>query len=164
MIRRRAFISALGVAPMWPLAARAQQAALPRLGAIRLTEPGGKPVYINVALLTFVKPDSHIAGASVELGLTSGRVQGVQEDIEEIIRLVRASHRGELTWIKLTEPNGKVIYINVSQVTAVRSDSRIPGANAELGFASGKLQGVRETSDEVMQLVATLAAQAGKLP
>ena len=164
MIRRRAFITALSIAAMWPSSANAQQPALPRLGAMRLTEPSGKAVYINVALPTFVKPDAHITGARVELGLTSGRVHGVLENIDEIIRLVTASHRGELTWIKLTEPNGKPIYINVSQVTAGRSDSQIPGANAELGFASGKLQGVRETSDEVMRLVATLAGQQGKPP
>jgi len=160
---RRDFLGLIGGAA-WSCAARAQQPTLPRLGAIKLTEPSGKPVYINIALLTFVKPDSHIAGASVELGLTSGRVQGVQENIEEIIRLVRASHRGELTWIKLTEPNGKPIYINVSQVTAVRSDSQIPGANSELGFASGKLQGVRESSEEVIQLVVALAGQEGRPP
>ena len=161
-MRRRDFLGLIGGAAL-SCAARAQQPMLPRLGAIKLTEPSGKSVYINVALITFVKPDSHVSGASVELGLTSGRVQGVQENIEEIIRLVRASYRGEMTWIKLTEPTAKPIYVNVSQVTSLRADSQIPGANAELGFASGKLQGVRENADDVMQLIAAIAGQ-GKPP
>ena len=55
--------------------------------------------------------------------------------------------------IKLTEPGGKLIHINVEQVTSVRSDTQIPGAKAQLDLASGKLQGVQENVDQVMQLI-----------
>jgi hypothetical protein len=60
-------------------------------------------------------------------------------------------------WIKLTEPSGKPIHINVEQVTSVRSDTQIPGAKAQLDLASGKLQGVQENVDEVMQLITPTA-------
>jgi hypothetical protein len=58
-----------------------------------------------------------------------------------------------MTWIKLTVPGGNLIHINVEQVTSVRSDTQIPGANAQLDLASGKLQGVQENVDQVMQLI-----------
>jgi uncharacterized protein YlzI (FlbEa/FlbD family) len=59
-----------------------------------------------------------------------------------------------LTWIKLTGPTGQLIYINVEQITSVRSDTAIPGARAQLDLASGKFQGVRESVEQVMELIA----------
>jgi hypothetical protein len=55
-------------------------------------------------------------------------------------------------------PGGKLIHINVEQITSVRSDTQIPGAQTQLDFASGKLQGVQENVDEVMQLISVTAA------
>ena len=62
-----------------------------------------------------------------------------------------------LVWIKLTAPGGGPIHINVEQVTSVRSDTQIPGANAQLDLTSGKFQGVREDVDQVMQMITTAA-------
>jgi hypothetical protein len=56
-------------------------------------------------------------------------------------------------WIKLTEPGGRLIHINVQHVTSVRSDTQIPGARAQLDLTSGKFQGVQETIDEIMELI-----------
>ena len=68
------------------------------------------------------------------------------------------SCRGGITgrtmpWIKLTEPGGKLIHINVEQVTSVRSDTQIPGARAQLDLVSGKFQGVQENVEQVMQFI-----------
>jgi len=60
---------------------------------------------------------------------------------------------GTMAWIKLTEPGGKLIHINVEHVTSVRSDTQIPGAGAQLDLASGKFQGVQENVEQVMQLI-----------
>jgi hypothetical protein len=74
---------------------------------------------------------------------------------------VRGITGTRMAWIKLTEPGGKLIHINVEQVTSVRSDTQIPGANAQLDLASGKLQGVQENVDQVMELItATAGARA----
>ena len=63
------------------------------------------------------------------------------------------------TWIKLTEPGGKPIHINVEHVTSVRSDTQIPGAKAQLDLTSGKFQGVQEDVERVMQLISTPGAR-----
>jgi hypothetical protein len=57
-------------------------------------------------------------------------------------------------WIKLTEPGGNVIHVNLEQITSVRSTTQVPGARAQLDFASGKFQGVQEDVEEVMWLIA----------
>jgi hypothetical protein len=46
-----------------------------------------------------------------------------------------------------------LIHINVEHVTAVRSDTQIPGARAQLDLTSGKFQGVQEDIEQVMQLI-----------
>jgi hypothetical protein len=58
-----------------------------------------------------------------------------------------------MAWIKLTEPGGKLIHINVEHVTSVRSDTQIPGARAQLDLTSGKFQGVQENVEQVMRLI-----------
>jgi hypothetical protein len=58
-----------------------------------------------------------------------------------------------IAWIRLTVPGGTLIHINVEQVTSVRSDTQIPGAKTQLDLASGKVQGVQENVDQVMQLI-----------
>ena len=58
-----------------------------------------------------------------------------------------------IVWIKLTEPGGKLIHINMEHVTSVRSDTQIPGARAQLDLTSGKFQGVQENVEQVMQLI-----------
>ncbi|QOG21230.1 MULTISPECIES: hypothetical protein [Bradyrhizobium] len=163
-MRRRQFLGLISGAAAWSRSARAQQANISRLGSLKLTEPNGKPVHINVAQITYIRSDTQVSGANAELGLASGKIQGVQENVDEVMRLVTVGQRGEMSWIKLTEPSGLLIYVNVSQVTTVRFDSQIPGTNAELGFASGKVHGVQESVDDVMQLIAAIARQPGKPP
>jgi hypothetical protein len=62
-------------------------------------------------------------------------------------------------WIRLTEPGGKPIHINVEHVTSVRADTQIPGARAQLDLTSGKFQGVQEDIAQVMQLISTPGAR-----
>ncbi len=65
---------------------------------------------------------------------------------------------GTMAWIKLTEPGGKLIHINVEQVTSVRSGTQIPGARAQLDLASGKFQGVQENAEHVMRLISAASS------
>ena len=60
-------------------------------------------------------------------------------------------------WIKLTEPGGKAIHVNLEQITSIRSTTQVPGARAQLDFVSGKFQGVQEDVDEVMRLISAAA-------
>jgi len=59
----------------------------------------------------------------------------------------------KIVWIKLTEPGGKLIHINVNHVTSVRSDTQVPGARAQIDLTSGKFQGAQESVEQVMQLI-----------
>jgi hypothetical protein len=63
-----------------------------------------------------------------------------------------------MVWIKLTTPSGGLIYINLEQVTSIRSDTQVLGANAQLDLVSGKFQGVLEDVEQVMQLITAAAA------
>lgn len=155
---RRDFITFLsGAVAACPFAARAQQPKAVRLGYLKLTAPNGKKAHVNVAQVISIRADTLILGANAELGMASGKVYGVQESVEEIVQQITAGQRGGVPWIKLTEPNGSLIHINVAQVTSIRADTQIPGANTELGLASGKIHGVQEKVDDVMQLIATTA-------
>jgi hypothetical protein len=60
-------------------------------------------------------------------------------------------------WIKLTEPGGSVIHVNLEQITSIRSTTQVPGARAQLDLASGKFQGVQEDVEEVMRLISAVS-------
>ena len=63
-------------------------------------------------------------------------------------------------WIRLTEPRGEPVYINMKQIISLRSDTETSGAKTQLEFASGKFQRVQEDVGQVMQLIsATSNAQ-----
>jgi uncharacterized protein YlzI (FlbEa/FlbD family) len=159
-MRRREFIKAIaGSAALWPLAARAQQPKVVRQGYLKLTAPNGKLTHINVTQVTFIRADTQIFGANAELGMASGKVHGVQESVEDIVQQITAGQRGGAPWIKLTEPNGNLIHINVAQITFIKADTQVPGANAELSMASGKIHAVQEKVDDVMQLIAATEEQ-----
>jgi len=69
--------------------------------------------------------------------------------------------RRSRVWIRLTEPGGKSIHINLEHVTAVRSDTQIPGARTQLDLTSGKFQAVQENIEQVMQLIWATQGAAG---
>src|SRR6266576_6516913 len=55
---------------------------------IKLTEPGGKLVHINREHVTSVRSATLIPGAGAQLDLTSGKFQGVQENVEQVMQLI----------------------------------------------------------------------------
>jgi hypothetical protein len=54
----------------------------------QLTEPGGKLIHINLEHVTSVRSATVIPGARAQLDLTSGKFQGVQEDVEQVMELI----------------------------------------------------------------------------
>jgi uncharacterized protein YlzI (FlbEa/FlbD family) len=58
---------------------------------IKLTEPGGKLILINAEHVTSVRSDTQIPGARAQLDLTSGKFQGVQENVEQVMQLISAT-------------------------------------------------------------------------
>jgi len=50
--------------------------------------PGGKLIHISVEHVTSVRSDTQIPGARAQLDLTSGKFQGVQENVEQVIQLI----------------------------------------------------------------------------
>jgi hypothetical protein len=85
---------------------------------------------------------------------TSGKNGLFAPSQPDLAQSARRGTMGEtIVWIKLTEPGGKLIHINLEHVTSVRSATVIPGARAQLDLTSGKFQGVQEDVEQVMQLI-----------
>ena len=82
--------------------------------------------------------------------------------LAERVPFCRPGKDTAMVWIKLTVPGGNLIHINVEHVTSVRFDTQIPGAKAQLDLASGKLQGVQENVDQIMQLIMGTAGANGE--
>lgn len=118
----------------------------------------------GIASPVLADPDSQtVYGASAERPasmMSTGRTRTDVSSTASELRIVQSApfRRNRIagksmTWIRLTEPGGKLIHINVEHVTAVRSDTQIPGARAQLDLTSGKFQGVQEDVEQVMQLI-----------
>jgi hypothetical protein len=77
----------------------------------------------------------------------------LQPDLAQSAPFRRGATGETIVWIKLTEPGGNLIHINLEHVTSVRSATVIPGARAQLDLTSGKFQGVQEDVEQIMQLI-----------
>ena len=89
---------------------------------------------------------------TTEKNASSGASQSVRAQVAPFRRRVTGKTIG---WIKLTEPGGQPIHINLEHLTAVRSAITLnPRARAQLDFTSGKFQGVRESVEQIMRLIA----------
>src|SRR5262249_37743182 len=61
-----------------------------------------------------------------------------------------------IVWIKLTQPGATLIHNNLNHKTPSRSATLIPSARAQLDLTSGKFQRVRESVEQVMQLISAV--------
>ena len=121
---------------------------------------------------TIDRTDDHGSLAQRPVSMMSnGRTGGVNDAVKPFTTEKNASfaasqpalaqrvpfHRGitgkTIVWIKLTEPGGNLIHINLEHITSVRSATLIPRARAQLDLTSGKFQGVQESVEQVMQLI-----------
>jgi Tfp pilus assembly protein PilX len=103
-----------------------------------------------------------VYGALVErsASTSAGRTRVLNDVESAALRREGIAGRSRV-WIRLTEPGGKSIHINLEHVTAVRSDTQIPGARAQLDLTSGKFQAVQENIEQVMQLIFATQGAAG---
>jgi hypothetical protein len=106
-----------------------------------------------------------VAQRPVLMTMSNGRTGAVNDAASSFAAPQRIAG-STMAWIKLTEPGGKLIHINVEHVTSVRSDTQIPGARAQLDLTSGKFQGVQENVEQVMQLISATsgAHESGEIP
>ena len=51
---------------------------------------GGEPIHINVEQIASIRSDTEIPGARTQLDLASGKFQGVQENVEQVMQLISA--------------------------------------------------------------------------
>ena len=91
-----------------------------------------------------------VAQRTVLMTMSNGRTGAVNDAASSFAASQRIAGR-TMAWIKLTEPGGKLIHINVEHVTSVRSDTQIPGARAQLDLTSGKFQGVQENVEQWLE-------------
>ena len=55
---------------------------------IKLTEPSGNLIHISLEHITSVRSATLIPRANAQLDLTSGKFQGVQESVEQVMQLI----------------------------------------------------------------------------
>lgn len=58
---------------------------------IKLTEPGGSPIHVNAEQIISIRSSTQIPGAKAQLDLASGKFQGVQENVDQVMRLITAT-------------------------------------------------------------------------
>src|SRR5271155_5209395 len=88
-MRRREFITLLGgVAAAWPLASRAQQAALPAVGYLSFTSPDERPTLLT-AFLQGLEQAGYVVGrdATIEYRSAGGHYEQLPALAAELVKL-----------------------------------------------------------------------------
>jgi putative ABC transport system substrate-binding protein len=98
-VRRRDFIRAIGSALLWPLAARAQQPAMPVIGYLSFTSPDERPTLL-AAFRQGLEQAGFISGRNVAIEFRSAngsyeRLPLLAEDLVKIPVSVIAATGGE---------------------------------------------------------------------
>jgi putative ABC transport system substrate-binding protein len=162
--RRREFISVLGGAAAWPLAARAQQLAMPVIGFLRSTSLADSALFVT----TFrqgLKESGFVEGQNVAIDLrfAEGRSDRLPELVADLI------HKS-VTVIVANDPAAvaaKAATITVPIVFITGSDPVREGLVASLNRPGGNVTGVVFISSELgakrLELLRQLVAKAATI-
>ncbi len=143
-MRRRAFITLLGGAAAWPLAARAQQQAMPVIGFVRSTSFAETPHFVT-AFHQGLRDTGFVEGQNVttEFRAAEGQLDRLPALIEELIRRPVAVIVGNFN----AALAAKTVTATVPIVFATGNDPVRDGLVASLNRPGGNVTGINFFND-----------------
>jgi putative ABC transport system substrate-binding protein len=149
-MRRRNFIAALGGAAVWPLAASAQQPAVPVVGLLHITTPDGDPTLVD-AVRTGLSEAGFFEGKNlgIEYRWANNHAERLTELADDLVR------RRVAVIIALggttTARAAKIATATIPIVFAAPQNPIELGFVASINKPGGNLTGVTGFTDEVAQ-------------
>jgi putative ABC transport system substrate-binding protein len=164
MIGRREFITLLGGAPVWPLAARAQQARIYTIGVLALASPNPHPLL--KALREGLRDAGYIEGRNLRLEIRSAAGRPDLQ-LEKATELVRLDVDLIVTFFTPTTLAAKQATHDIPIVMAGAGDPVATGLVASLarpgGNVTGHMGGGAEVAGKSVELIRELIPAARRI-